>query len=56
MDNKKIMGRPTVPDYAKKQYRFSGIEKRFLAVIENMVNEHDKKLVLSVLEDMKKTR
>lgn len=48
------VGRPTVPDYAKKQFRFSGIEKRFLAAVEKMESEHDKKLVLSVLEDMKK--
>jgi len=48
------MGRPTTPHYFKKQFRYSGIEKRFLQALESMKNEHDKKVVLDVLESMKK--
>lgn len=52
---KKIMGRPKTPAYFKKQFRYAGIEKRFLEVVEKMESEYDKNLVLSVLEEMKKT-
>lgn len=50
--NNKKMGRPTVPAYKKKQFRYSNIEKRFLEAIKNMESEHDKNIVRSVLKSM----
>lgn len=50
---KKKIGRPATPDYGKKQFRYNGIEKRFLAAIEEMKNEYDKNIVLDVLKSMR---
>lgn len=50
--NGKKMGRPTVPKYRKKQYRYASIEKRLLDAIEKMESEHDKNIVRSVLKSM----
>lgn len=53
VQTKKKMGRPTTPAYAKKQFRYSGIETRFLEIVEKMENEYDKKLVLNELQKMR---
>lgn len=55
MREEKIIGRPKTPSYSKKQFRYAGIEKRFLEAVGKMESEHDKKIVLKVLESMKKT-
>lgn len=53
VQTKKKKGRPMTPAYAKKQFRYSGIETRFLEIVEKMENEYDKKLVLNELQKMR---
>lgn len=52
MTQKKI-GRPETPEYTKKRFRYANIEKRFSKALEQMKDEHDKKIILKVLEEMK---
>ena len=53
METKKKMGRPCTPEYTKKKFRYANIEKRFSKALEQMKDEHDKAIVLKVLEEMR---
>lgn len=47
------MGRPKTPEYRKKRFRFSAIEDRFKERMSDFKNDHDRKLVEKILDDMR---
>lgn len=53
LEAKKI-GRPRTPDYRKKRFRLSAIEDKFQVVLERMESKNDRKLIESLLDELKK--
>lgn len=48
----KKMGRPATPDYYKKQFRFSAIEKHFQNII-NELDQNEKAVAEKLLKEFK---
>lgn len=50
---KKVMGRPKVPAYRKKNLRYAGVEDKFNAILHLLGSDKDRKVILNVLEELK---
>jgi hypothetical protein len=54
METQKRIGRPTLPKYRGKLHRFGKIEDKIVEILPLMKSQHDRKLVLNALEELKK--